>query len=75
MPVTDLLERNHKLYSDEVALVELNPLIKDTRKTTWKEYDLIQQTSPIPYRREITWGKYAFEPWSAQRRPDSHINV
>ena len=56
MPVTDLLERNHKLYSDEVALVELNPLIKDTRKTTWKEYDLIQQTSPIPYRREITWG-------------------
>ena len=24
MPVTDLLERNHKLYSDEVALVELN---------------------------------------------------
>ena len=25
MPVTDLLERNHKLYGDEVALVELNP--------------------------------------------------
>ena len=24
MPVTDLLERNHKLYGDEVALVELN---------------------------------------------------
>lgn len=55
MPVTDLLERNHKLYSDEVALVELNPLVKDTRKTTWKEYDLVQQTSPLPYRREITW--------------------
>lgn len=46
MPVTDLLERNHKLYGDEVALVELNPLMKDTRKTTWKEYDLVQQTSP-----------------------------
>ena len=43
MPVTDLLERNHKLYGDEVALVELNPLMKDTRKTTWKEYDLVQQ--------------------------------
>ena len=52
MPVTDLLERNHKLYSDEVALVELNPLEKDTRKSTWKEYDLVQQTSAIPYRRE-----------------------
>ena len=55
MPVTDLLERNHKLYSDEVALVELNPLVTDTRKTTWKEYDLVQQTSSLPYRREITW--------------------
>ena len=55
MPVTDLLERNHKLYGDEVALVELNPTMKDTRKTTWKEYDLVQQTSPMPYRREITW--------------------
>ena len=55
MPVTDLLERNHKLYGDEVALVELNPTMKDTRRTTWKEYDLVQQTSPMPYRREITW--------------------
>ncbi len=56
MPVTDLLERNHKLYGDEVALVELNPTMKDTRRTTWKEYDLVQQTSAVPYRREITWG-------------------
>ena len=55
MPVTDLLERNHKLYGDEVALVELNPSMPDTRKTTWKEYDLVQQTSATPYRREITW--------------------
>lgn len=55
MPVTDLLERNHKLYGDEVALVELNPLVTDTRKTTWKEYNLVQQTSSQPYRREITW--------------------
>ena len=58
MPVTDLLERNHKLYGDEVALVELNPTMKDTRKTTWKEYDLVQQTSSVPYRREITWSVF-----------------
>ena len=58
MPVTDLLERNHKLYGDEVALVELNPTMKDTRKTTWKEYDLVQQTSFVPYRREITWSVF-----------------
>ena len=25
MPITDLLERNSKLYGDEVALVEINP--------------------------------------------------
>ena len=55
MPVTDLLERNHKLYGDEVALIELNPSMKETRKTTWKEYDLVQQTDKNPYRREITW--------------------
>lgn len=58
MPVTDLLERNCKLYGDEVALVELNPTMKETRRTTWKEYDLVQQTSAAPYRREITWSVF-----------------
>ena len=58
MPVTDLLERNHKLYGEEVALVELNPTIRDTKRTTWKEYDLVQQTSSEPYRREITWSVF-----------------
>lgn len=55
MPVTDLLERNRKLYGDEVALIELNPEIKDTKKTSWREYSLVQPTSSEPYRREITW--------------------
>ena len=58
MPVTDLLERNCKLYGDEVALVELNPMVKDTMKRTWKEFDLVQQTSTEPYRREITWSVF-----------------
>ena len=58
MPVTDLLERNHKLYGEEVALIELNPSLPDTRRTTWKEYDLVQSTSPTPYRREITWSVF-----------------
>lgn len=58
MPITDLLERNAKLYGDEVALVELNPEQKETRKVTWKEYDLIQQTDDRPYRHEITWGVF-----------------
>ena len=55
MPVTDFLERNRKLYGNEVALVELNPEQKENRRVTWKEYELIQPTSDQPYRREITW--------------------
>ena len=58
MPVTDLLERNHKLYGDEVALVELNPSLKDTKRTSWREYSLVQATSFEPYRREITWSVF-----------------
>lgn len=58
MPVTDLLERNHKLYGDEAALVELNPLMPETKRTVWKEFDLVQPTNPRPYRREITWAVF-----------------
>ncbi len=55
MPITDYLERNRKLYGEEVALIELNPEQKETRRVTWKEYSLIEQTEDAPYRREITW--------------------
>ena len=55
MPITDFLERNRKLYGSEIALVELNPEQEDRKHVTWKEYDLIQPTSGLPYRREITW--------------------
>ncbi len=55
MPVTDYLERNKKLYGDEIALIEMNPEIKDNRRVSWKEYSLIESTSNAPYRREITW--------------------
>ena len=55
MPITELLVRNAKEHGDETALVELNPTIKDARRMTWKEYDLIQPEPNEPYRREITW--------------------
>ncbi len=58
MPITDLLERNSKLYGDEVALVEINPEIKEEQRVTWKEYELIQPTSPTFYRRQITWSVF-----------------
>ena len=58
MPVTDFLERNAKLYTNEIALVELNPEEKDTRRVSWKEYDLIETNVFAPYRREIAWGVF-----------------
>ncbi|MBP3870124.1 MAG: acyl--CoA ligase [Faecalicoccus sp.] len=58
MPITDLLERNSKLYGNEVALVEINPEIKEEQRVTWKEYELIQPTSRSYYRRQITWSVF-----------------
>ncbi len=55
MPVTDLLERNAREHGSEIALIELNPTMEDPRKLSFKEYDLVQQTIPHPYRRQITW--------------------
>lgn len=55
MPVMEYLERNATLYGDEVALVELNPAVADGRRTSWKEFSLIESNTFAPYRREITW--------------------
>ncbi|MEM5779946.1 MAG: class I adenylate-forming enzyme family protein, partial [Lawsonibacter sp.] len=58
MPITDLLERNSKLYGEEIALVEINPEVQEEQRVTWKEYELIQPTSTAPYRREISWSVF-----------------
>lgn len=58
MPVTEILERNCKLYGDDICLVEVNPEVKDTVRRTWKDYDLIEPNSPSYYRREITWNVF-----------------
>jgi len=55
MPVTDLLRRNAREHGDEIALIERNPTMEETKRKSFKEYDLVQQTTPHPYRREITW--------------------
>lgn len=55
MPITELLERNAKLYGNDVALVEVNPEITETRRVTWREYELIEPNPECCYRREITW--------------------
>ena len=58
MAITDLLERNSKLYGEEVALVEINPEIREEQRVTWREYELIQPTSSTFYRRQITWSVF-----------------
>lgn len=58
MPITDLLEKNARLYGEEVSLVELNPEIQEKRYVTWKEFALIEPKPSAPYRREITWSVF-----------------
>ena len=56
MILTDLLERNAAHFPDEVALVEINPAEKETRRMTWREFELVEPNlSAAYYRREITW--------------------
>lgn len=73
MPITEILERNAREFGNDVALVEVNPEIRETRRVTWKEYELIEPNPVCHYRREITWSVFnekanplcqsAFIPW------------
>ena len=58
MPITDILERNCKLYGEDICLVDINPEVKERRRVTWKEYDLIEANPLEHYRREITWNVF-----------------
>ena len=56
MPITDFLERNAKIYPNDVALVEINPERQPDKNLTWHEYNLIETAGESEkYRREITW--------------------
>ena len=55
MPITELLEQNCKLYGKDICLVEINPEVKETRRVTWKEYELMEPNPSTHYRREISW--------------------
>ena len=59
MVITELLERNARLYRDEIALVEINPSEERDSAVTWREFSLIERNRPdAPYRREITWSHF-----------------
>ena len=55
MPITEILERNARLYGQESALVELNPSEERDVATTWREFKLIESAADAPYRRELSW--------------------
>ena len=56
MVITELLERNARLYGAEVALVEINPSEERDNAVTWREFNLIESANPdAPYRRELSW--------------------
>ncbi len=58
MPITEFLVRNAELYEDEVALVEINPDIRENDRKTWKDYSLVEPEREKDYRKEMTWGKF-----------------
>ena len=58
MPITEYLEKNAKIYPDEVALVEINPSRSPHRSTTWREFSLIESAQSEKYRREMTWKEF-----------------
>jgi long-chain acyl-CoA synthetase len=55
MAITDFLEKNAKLYPQEISLVEINPANQPDHAVTWREYNLIEAGSNEKYRREMTW--------------------
>ena len=55
MPITELLEKNVREFPEDICLVEINPEVKETRRVTWKEYELMEPNPTTHYRREITW--------------------
>ena len=59
MVITELLERNARLYGSETALVEINPSEERDKSETWREFQLIESNNPdAPYRREISWSDF-----------------
>ncbi|MEG2003998.1 MAG: class I adenylate-forming enzyme family protein, partial [Clostridia bacterium] len=58
MPITEFLEKNAKIYPNEVSLVEINPTCQPHNSTTWREFSLIETGDGGKYRREMTWKEF-----------------
>ncbi len=58
MNITEILVRNAREWPDDVALVEINPQELEVRKTTWREYSLIESSPLDAFRSQITWAQF-----------------
>ncbi len=59
MLITEYLERNARLYGQEIALVEISPSEERDNAVTWRDFNLIENANPdAPYRREMTWREF-----------------
>ena len=56
--IAQILERNASLWPDETALTEINPQVLEARRTTWREYSLVEGSPIEAFRSEITWGQF-----------------
>ena len=58
MPITELLTRNATYFKNDVALVEINPEVKNVPHVTWREYNLIEAARGGAFRKQLTWGEF-----------------
>ncbi|NLP47871.1 MAG: acyl--CoA ligase [Clostridiales bacterium] len=58
MAITDFLERNARIYPNDISLVELNPANRPDVSVSWREYSLTEASSGEKYRRDMTWREF-----------------
>ena len=58
MPITEILSQNANQYRQDISLVEINPETLEKHQIKWSEFELVEATSGIQFRREMTWGDF-----------------
>lgn len=62
MPIFEFLEKNAREFPDDIALVEINPLLREQAHSSWKDFDLIEPVPAHSYRKEISWRPLTSKP-------------
>ena len=58
MPITEILEKNAKLYGEEDSLIEINPHHKESSSKSWKELALVEGGIKDGYRKVLKWKEF-----------------